>query len=150
MPLHPDLVKLVFAKLFLTYGSRFMGQYGTAPPETIESDWAHELAGVSRQAILYGLQNLHPDFPPNVLQFRAICRRKPMPAHVAISGPELPPDRVQQLAAQLSNKKPVGKDPKDWARKLRRREQGGERLSIFQREAWRTALGQNKDETATT
>lgn len=42
---------------------------------------------------------------------------------------------------------PRNADPLSWARRLRAREQAGERLSQFQRDAWREALRHEFDES---
>lgn len=78
-----DIIELVFAKLVTTYGARFARQYEGADISAVKQDWQYELAGFTRSgksglpeapAVLYALQHL-PEQPPNVLQFRAICRR---------------------------------------------------------------------------
>lgn len=78
-----DIVELVFGQLITTYGSAFVRQYDGANLAGVKSDWKRELGGFVRSgkdgapiapAVLYGLQNL-PERPPNIIQFRAICRR---------------------------------------------------------------------------
>ena len=46
------------------------------------------------------------------------------------------PERLKQIMSQLGNPP----DSLAWARKLRDREQSGEKLSMIQKEAWRKAL----------
>ena len=46
------------------------------------------------------------------------------------------PERLKKIIEMLGQKP----DPLDWARRLRTREEAGEKLSIVQKEAWRKAL----------
>ena len=78
-----DIVELLFAQLVTTYGAAFARQYDGANLAAVKNDWKRELGGFVRSdkdglpiapAVLYGLQHL-PERPPNIIQFRAICRR---------------------------------------------------------------------------
>ena len=46
------------------------------------------------------------------------------------------PQRLAKIIAMLGNKP----DPLDWARRLKAREESGEKLSVNQKQAWRKAL----------
>ena len=46
------------------------------------------------------------------------------------------PERLAKIIAMLGNKP----DPLDWARRLKAREESGEKLSMNQKQAWRKAL----------
>lgn len=84
MSLPENWTDKIFQKLALVYGRDFTGRYEGIPLEEVKADWAHELSGYqqSPHSIAYALQNL-PEKPPNVLQFRAICRSAP-PAPVPL------------------------------------------------------------------
>lgn len=62
--------------------------------------------------------------------------------------PEEQARAVEALRAFARPDRPQG--PRDWARKLRFRELAGERLSRYQREAWREALGVHSPEESDT
>jgi hypothetical protein len=65
--------------------------------------------------------------------------------------PQTPEEREEALRILRAFKHPVSTgDPKAWARRLRYRELSGERLSIYQRDAWRTALGASGSEATST
>ena len=46
------------------------------------------------------------------------------------------PEKLREILEMLAQKP----DPLDWARRLRQREESGEKLSMIQKEAWRKAL----------
>lgn len=142
----PDLpvawAKKIFQKLGLVYGRDFLSRWEGQEIEPVIADWAHELAGFADQpeAIAYALQNLPADKPPTVLQFRALCNKRPDPSVPALPAPESKPApevlaKAATLAASISSI-----PPKAWAWKLRERESRGKGLTRAQREMWRTAL----------
>jgi hypothetical protein len=92
----------LFAKLALTYGRDFIGQYEGLDLSLVKSNWAHELAGFEQhpQALAFALRNLPSERPPNVLQFRALCRRLPPPQFVALPAPTSDPHLRQAVLAQ--------------------------------------------------
>lgn len=55
--------------------------------------------------------------------------------------PLTPEERAQAVATLRAFQRPVNGGPLAWASKLRFRELSGERLSAYQRNAWREALG---------
>lgn len=142
MSLPEPWVEKIFRKLSATYGQAFMRQYDGVDLADVKANWAHEL-GVFQQApdaIAYGLDHLPVDRPPTVLQFRDCCRR---PTEHSTSTLRLPmPKPDPKLARAIRDAwKPVGSGgPRAWANRLRDREQSGEKLTAFQRSAWREAL----------
>jgi hypothetical protein len=62
-----------------------------------------------------------------------------------VSAPTLADERVavarKLIGLSAAWNKVGGSDPRQWAHDLRNREQSGERLSRFQRDAWREAIG---------
>lgn len=103
MALDSRWIDALFAKLGLRYGAAFARQWPEADLGAVKADWAEVLDGTSGEAIAYALRFLHPDRPPNALQFRDQCRR--MPSNDAM--PRLPapaeradPERVKQLVAK--------------------------------------------------
>ena len=83
----------VFAKLALTYGRDFVAQYEGLDLALVKANWAQELAGFDPhpQALALALHHLPADRPPNVLQFRALCRRMPLPPPQALAKPDSDP-----------------------------------------------------------
>ena len=73
-----QVIEIIFKKMALTYGKAFMDQYRDVHIQEVMQNWAKELAGFRPHEISYGLECL-PDKPPNVIQFRAVCRMAPPP-----------------------------------------------------------------------
>ena len=141
MPMPALWVDELFARLSVRYGAMFARQYADLDPAAVKADWADVMDGVSAEGIKYGLANLPADKPLNAMQFRALCGslQRPdalpaLPAPVGKPSPEVLA-RVAQGFVTASQQ-----HPKDWARKLKAREESGERLTRAQREMWRSAL----------
>jgi len=143
----PDAwIERIWATLRATYGAAFDRQW--QPPADVspadhvaalKAVWGRQLATLQQnpKAIAYALDNL-PDSPPNLAQFKALCARRPTELPLALPRPAPDPERVAQALSRFE--RPKERDPKAWAWALREREERGERLTLFQREAWRTAL----------
>jgi hypothetical protein len=147
MPLASHTVDAIFARMTVRYGSAWFAKWDGVPIESVKADWARELEGVSRYAIVYALGFLPSDFPPTVSAFLAICRRAPDRAEAApeIAGPKADPQRVAEILGRVP--RVAGQDPKAWARRLREREEehggvleNGKRMTLAQRDMWRAAL----------
>jgi len=109
MSLPIEWVEKIFAKLSVTYGRAFIAQYEGIDPQAIKADWAHELAAYVNkpEAIKFALENLPVDKAPNVLQFRAMCRRCPDPVFKALPVPEPTPEeraKVRSMIDELRKK----------------------------------------------
>ena len=79
MPLPDAWVKSLFARLAVRYGSAWSAKWEGLDMDAVHADWADELAMFERwpEAISYGIVNLPLDRPPNVGQFRDLCRGAP-------------------------------------------------------------------------
>jgi hypothetical protein len=90
MPLDLALVELILSKLGVTYGMKFHAQYRAYDPETVQRNWAQELAGLTSEGVARGLANLPADDPPNVLQFRRLCAAQvKRDEHLALPAPDV-------------------------------------------------------------
>jgi len=142
----PALDRL-FIRLQATYGRDFMSRYEGVDINAVKTSWAHELSGYSKNMmpLAWALENL-PDRAPNVLEFRALCRRAPAPAVPALPEPKADMDRV---AAELEKLAPLRTmaakrvviDYKDWARRLQLMHSQGGELNLNQVRCYRNALG---------
>lgn len=133
-------VESLFARLQVRYGAAWTRMWEGVEIAAVKADWAEELAGYvnAPDAIKHALGHLPPDRPPTVSQFAALCRNAPR--YIAPALPAPTPDPAV-VAAVLGAIRPVAAhDPKAWARRLRKRDQLCERLSLFQRFCWREAL----------
>lgn len=140
-----DWVDAIHTRLLVRYGTRWVSMWAGIPEDMVKADWAQELAGFGPSAISYALQHLPPDFPPTAAQFRALCLGRPEYTQPQLPPPTADPGRVRAMLANL--KLAQNTDPKAWARDLRDREQrhggvlrSGQRMTKFQRDAWREAL----------
>lgn len=77
--LQDSWVDSLFARLAVRYGSAWSAKWEGLDMAAVRADWAEELAGLSNwpEAISYGLAHLPIDRPPNVAQFRDLCRAAP-------------------------------------------------------------------------
>jgi len=134
-------VTKIFDKLTLIYGKAFKARWEGLSIEDVKADWAQELAGFAENpdAIAYALKHIPADRPPTVLQFKELCRKAPPKTLAAISytssGAGI--DAAKSLTTIITGNRA---DPKAWAKKLRAREEAGERLSPIQKGMWREAL----------
>jgi hypothetical protein len=121
--------------------SRYEGQDVAA----VKTSWGHELDGYSQHLnpLAWALENL-PERPPNVIEFRSLCRRAPSTEVPALPEPKADHARVKAEMAKLghirkSAQAPVGM--KEWAYTLQTRHTQGDRLNLNQVRCYRNALG---------
>lgn len=76
MPMDIQVIEIIFKKMAHIYGKDFIDQHKDAQMQEVMQNWAKELAGFRPHEIDYVLERL-PDKPPNVIQFRAVCRMAP-------------------------------------------------------------------------
>lgn len=144
MSLPANWVDRIWDKLTLTYGQSFLRRWADMDLNAVKSDWAHELAGFEAhpKAIAWALQNLPPDSPPTVLQFKFLARRAPPDELPRLEAPKADPDRVAEELAKLAPIKaaPRSRPNTDWARRIIEREEAGEILNPTTRKMARAAL----------
>lgn len=142
-------VNRIFDEMRANYGAAFDRQWAHSDPAqaakqaaAMHETWAKKLAGLVRhpEAIRYALDNL-PSFPPGLPEFCSACNRAPTEQPPALPMPNADPERVAQGLEKLGKLHPhFDASTRAWARLLSAREEGGERLTLFQRSAWREAL----------
>lgn len=139
-------VKKIFTAMRATYGAAFDRQWecpaGVDAAEfagQMLAHWGRELRGYQQapQALAYALDNL-PPHPPNLVEFKGLCRRRPDAQQARLPAPDVPPEAMLKAVAAIVKPAPV--DGRDWARQLQKREQSGERLTAYQRFAMREAM----------
>lgn len=128
-------VDRIFDKLTLTYGQAFLRRWVDIDMDAVKADWGHELAGFAQQprAIAWALQNLPPEKPPTVLEFRQLARKTPAEVIPQVEGPKADPERV---AAELAKLAPIRNadaqiDHKAWARQIIERSHSGQRIAAY-------------------
>lgn len=109
MSLSTKITDRLFERLTLTYGSQWVAMWAGADVAAVKSLWASELSIFADrlEAIGWALANL-PERPPNLVQFKALCRQAPRPPgdEAALPAPS-DPQRVRQAIESLR----VGSDP---------------------------------------
>lgn len=90
-PLPLAWIKKIFERFKIVYGPALTGALiGNTDDDLrlVSQGWAEELRnfGPTPQAIKYALDNLPPERPPNLLQFKELCRTglKAMPKPIAV------------------------------------------------------------------
>lgn len=140
MPLKSETVDAIFARMLVRYGNTWLAKWEGVPLDAVKADWASELHGISRDAIVYALGFLPLEFPPTVAQFRVICGRAPERQVPALPAPDRDPVKAQQLAVEAKAK--VGRcyPSRNWAHALKAADAEGAKLTITQRTMYRAAL----------
>lgn len=145
-----NVVEYVFKRLAATYGAAWDRSLGQAPISDVMTVWDYQLqqftqSTAAKKMIMWALDNL-PDRCPNVIEFKALCRRAPTAEPLALPEPMADPERVAAelaklapLRARAESHSPV--DHKAWARRLKARHDAGERLNANQIRCYRNALG---------
>lgn len=146
MSLPSQAVDRLFARLSATYGRDFASKYEGLDQNAVKSSWSHELAGFAPHldAIAWALENL-PERAPNVIEFRAICRRAPAPEAPRLEYSPAGKERVAAELAKLGHVKgatpPQGKDYRAWARAIVERHKSGDKITRTQLAMAKDALG---------
>lgn len=142
-PLPMDWVDKIFKKLTLVYGRDFQSRWEGLDTMEVKVDWAHELAGFqdNAKAISHALQNLPHGKPPTVLEFRALALKCPAEAVVFLPHPKADADKIAQaLLATAEIKKAPVYDMKEWARRLIRMHEAGDKVRPYSLNLAREAL----------
>lgn len=147
----PDAwVQRIWAGMRATYGAAFDRMWA-APPgadpvqhaQATIAHWAKELGRFQSnpQALAYALDNL-PANPPNLIEFKALCNRRPEPKAQALPAPELNKAAASAALAQAGQVTNRIGDHLTPIRALMMRELAGagHGLTKFQRDFWRKAL----------
>lgn len=148
----PDAwVERIWVCMRASYGASFDRQWecpaGVDPGKHVrdmKAHWGRELRGFQQNpnAIGHALDNL-PEQPPNLVQFKLLCQRRPDPNTFRLTGPEPEPDpaRTKEMFAKVQNAWKE-RHPRQWIRDLEARKSGGEQLSAGQRSALEAARGE--------
>ncbi len=148
MSLPLPAIDRVFLRLGATYGREFFNLYQGVEINAVKAAWAHELSGYSSslKAIAWALENL-PEYAPNAIRFRQLCRQEPAAVLPALPEPPADPERVAAELAKLGSicqtrgpdAGPV--DHKAWAKKIMSRIEMGQKVGAYAQRCAREALG---------
>lgn len=166
-PANPLQVSAVVRKLFMvlhgSYGNLFLSKFSTGEKDAEGRDkgiraamkvWDSKLANFAPdvvEAAAGRMTSKHPEFPPNLPQFEALCEaiqpRKTYAQEVGLPmlpEPKADPERVAAELAKLGHIKTAEKTSphgmKDWAYRLKERDARGEKINSYQRMSYQIAL----------
>lgn len=151
-------VQKIWATMRGTYGAAFDRMWATpqgADPaqhaQTLMAHWAKELGRYTSnpQAITYALEHL-PANPPNLIEFKALCNRRPDKPAPQLEAPKADPVRVQRIIAGIDRSKPQ-RDPLQPLRELAESDARdgtykGRKVTLAQRQTYRKALRMDRQE----
>lgn len=120
MSLPAAWIDALFARLTVRYGAAFMRQYEGIPLDAVKSDWAAVLGGFDGEDIKHALGSLPADWPPTVMQFRALCNNRPRQDEpLRIDGPPPDPARVAALIQRMVDAPQATRGPASVIARLR-------------------------------
>jgi hypothetical protein len=149
-------IDAIFAQMTLTYGQRrleafYMGQ----EIEVVKRFWCHTLRGMSPVDLLYALDHMPADNVPNVLQFKALAQKTPMPHYPMLPNrrekyvPDMEAIARVRAAIEPLRLKLAGQHPRAWIERLELRQRElaieGRKLTAFQQQCLDEARGRSKD-----
>lgn len=135
-------IQKLFDTLGAVYGAAWDRSLGATPIEDVQAEWNKRLLGFNAGDVRYALDHL-PSKPPNIFEFRDLCRASPKKEVPLLEQAPANPKRVAELAKHVRESfgTEAKKDPKAWAHKLQKRHESGEKLGVHQIRAYREALG---------
>lgn len=133
-PQHP--IDRLFKRMALVYGAAWDRSLGSAPLADVKTSWGYELSGFASEeglkAMAWALDNL-PARCPNVIEFRELCRRSPLPQLERLEAPKAAPAVVaEQIARQFGLKQAINQhraNDREWAPRIMDRFAKGEKIS---------------------
>lgn len=153
MSLPTQVIDRLFSRMSATYGAAWDRGMGQAPITDVKSAWAHELQGFARhlEAIAWGLENL-PEKCPNVIEFRNLCRRAPLPELPRLPEPPADPERLKAELEKLGKFRepvaPTGPIDIDWARRIAAKAESGARVAPLPLRMAREVLAKHERRSA--
>lgn len=98
-PSTAEMVDVIFTKLSLYYGRDFLSRWEGLDLALVKDDWAYELRGITKQSVMYALQNL-PARAPHVGEFRQIALRAPAAPAPRLEAPRMDREVVRKHLAE--------------------------------------------------
>jgi hypothetical protein len=137
-------IDAIHARMLVRYGSKWINMWNGVDPELVKTDWARELERVTRDQVMFALENLPAEFPPTAGQFRSLCLELKTSSEYqqwqALPAPAANPQRVKAELERMQAIKGGLSQPREWAYAMQEREKRGEALTEAQRAAWRAAI----------
>lgn len=143
-------VEYIFKTMAAVYGAAWERSMGQAPLADVMTAWEYHMqpftqSQATKKMIVWALDNL-PDRVPNVLEFKALCRRTPAPETPMLPEPKADPSRMAAELAKMASirDRPTSPiDHKAWARATLIKHKGGLKVNQTSLKMARDALGAN-------
>jgi hypothetical protein len=145
-----EWISRLFSRFQAIYGNRVQTTWKDADPDEVRAVWGDGLARYEAPDIKRALETMmiaYPDFPPTLPRFAAMCRdarsargqeaTKVTYVRYGQPSPEVMA-AIHELTADPVNRK---RDPKDWARRLVKRDADGETVNLYALASAKEALG---------
>lgn len=135
-------IQKLFETLGAAYGAAWDRSLGVTPIEQVQAEWDRRLLGFTVSDVRHALDNL-PSRPPNVFEFRELCRAAPRKEKQQLEQPLANPERMKSALTELRGAlgQSIQRDPKQWAHDIVADLQAGKRVPAYRVEAARIALG---------
>jgi hypothetical protein len=135
----------LFERMSAVYGPAWERSLGATPVLEVKALWAHQLQAFAErlEAVVWALDEL-PESPPNVIQFRNLCRSAPAAAVPRLPEPKADPARVAAELAKLGQLRAASpaspSHMRAWAYRLQARDQSGDKLCSYARKAYQEVV----------
>ena len=152
-------VDRIFGRMEALYGATFIDKWRNTDIGLVKSVWSDELTSFSDNPECFGralkeLMDVHKTFPPSLPEFVDLCRKnyEAPKSNLALAAPDLTQEQTdarRDKAAAIAEKLRTFAPNTDWAKKLRTRYLGGERLLPVQIDMASSVLGETWSMNAT-
>lgn len=118
-------IEILFERMALVYGEAWTRSHGVTPMEDMQNFWDAELKGFVGRDVKYALDNL-PDQPPNIIQFKKLCRSAPAPEVKFLDRPKADEAVVRKEIAKIAGLIRSEAPGKHWAQRILDKQAAGE------------------------
>lgn len=123
----------LFDKLAIVYGAAWSKSLGVSQIADVKTVWGYELSRFTREDVVWALDNL-PEHCPNVIKFKNLCREAPRAETLQLTAPSKA--NAEVIAASIAKQTGLmqamsggRRDWKEWAPRIIRRLEAGEKIS---------------------
>lgn len=121
-------IEMLFERLALVYGAAWERAHGVTPMADVQAFWEAELNGFRGRDVKYALDNL-PEQPPNIVQFKKLCRLAPEPEVKFLERPKADESVVKKEMAKIAALVRTEPPGTHWARRVLDKHAAGEKVT---------------------
>ena len=123
----------LFQRMLMVYGTEWSNKWRSMDDQEVKGTWAKELGSTTVEELSWAVNNL-PVHAPNLIQFKDLCRQAPRKQDVPVvewngKTDEATAKKAIEQAGIVINSPKEKDDGREWARKILKRQEGGELLS---------------------